>query len=77
MKDDMAIHAGIPEKAVKAVLEEFRSDPGSSGVTLDIGKARSGRPIKLQLEAESSAEIQAAKKRVEQLLETRGFNLYP
>ncbi|WP_407571490.1 hypothetical protein [Deinococcus altitudinis] len=77
IKDDMAIHANIPEKAVKAALEEFRSEPIGSTVTWDMARARPGRPIKLYLEAVSTAEIQAAKRRLEQLLEANGFNLYP
>ncbi|MGY2896245.1 hypothetical protein ACVWZX_004289 [Deinococcus sp. UYEF24] len=77
IKDDMAIHASIPEKAVKAALNEFRSAPDSPAVTWDMARARPGRPIKLHLEADSTTEIQAAKKRLEQLLEASGFNLYP
>jgi hypothetical protein len=77
IKDDMAIHANIPEKAVKAALEEFRSEPGSSAVTWDMARARPGRPIKLYLEAASTTEIQAAKSRLEQLLKANGFDLYP
>jgi len=77
IKDDMAIHANIPEKAVKAALNEFRSEPNSSAVTWDMARARPGRPIKLHLEAASTTEIQAAKRRLEQLLKANGFDLYP
>ena len=73
----MAIHANIPEKAVKAALEKFRSEPIGATVTWDMARARPGRPIKLYLEADSTIEIQAAKRRLEQLLEASGFNLYP
>jgi len=77
IKDDMAIHAGIPAKAVQAALDELRSDPNYSAVTWDMARARPGRPIKLYVEAASTIEIQAAKKRLEQLLEANGFDLYP
>lgn len=77
IKDDMAIHAGIPEKAVKAALEQVRTDPVSAAVTWDMARARPGRPIKVSVEADSTSEIQAAKKRLEQILESNGFNLYP
>jgi hypothetical protein len=77
IKDDMAIHANIPEKAVKAALEEFRSELGSSAVTWDMARARPGRPIKLYLGAASTTEIQAAKSRLEQILKANGFDLYP
>ena len=73
----MAIHAGIPEKVVKAALLDFRADPNNSAVTWDMARARPGRPIKLYVEAASTTEIQAAKKRLEQLLEASGFDLYP
>ena len=77
IKDDMAIHANIPEKVVKSVLEQIRADPASGAVTWEMARARPGRPIKLYLEAASTTEIQAGKKRMEQLLESNGFNLYP
>ena len=73
----MAIHANIPEKAVKAALNEFRSEPGSPAVTWEMARARPGRPIKLHLEAASTTEILAAKRRLEQILEANGFDLYP
>ncbi|GGK42733.1 hypothetical protein GCM10008955_40620 [Deinococcus malanensis] len=75
LKDDMAIHAGIPEKAVKAALQKL--DEADEGVTWDLRKTRAGRPIKVYFEAQSMAQIHAAKKRLEQILGDAGFDLYP
>ena len=75
LKDDMAIHAGIPEKAVKAALQKLGE--ADEGVTWDLGKSRAGRPIKVYFEAETMPQIHAAKKRLEQILEDSGFDLYP
>ncbi|SMB81663.1 hypothetical protein SAMN00790413_04668 [Deinococcus hopiensis KR-140] len=77
LKDDMAIHAGIPEKAVKAALQKLKDDPAYEGTTWDLGKTRAGRPIKVYFEAETMPQIHAAKKRLEQLLDEAGFDLYP
>ncbi len=71
----MAIHAGVPEKAIKAALRQL--DEAPSGVTWDLSRSRPGRPTKVYFEASSSAEIQAAKQRLEQLLNANGFDLYP
>ncbi|WP_161884047.1 hypothetical protein [Deinococcus alpinitundrae] len=76
IKDDMAIHAGIPEKAVNAALKELRSDESLSEVTWETAKARPGRPIKLYFEAPNMDGIYAAKKRLEQILDANGFDLY-
>lgn len=73
----MAIHAGIPEKAVKAALEQLRQDPELEQTSWDMGKTRSGRPIKVYFEAETTTAIQAAKTRLEKLLNESGFDLYP
>ncbi|UQN08841.1 hypothetical protein [Deinococcus sp. QL22] len=75
LKDDMAIHAGIPEKAVKAALQKLSE--GEGDVTWDFGKARTGRPIKVYFEAETMPQIHSAKRRLEQLLTEAGFDLYP
>ncbi|GAA3997223.1 hypothetical protein GCM10022631_04660 [Deinococcus rubellus] len=77
IKDDMAIHAGIPEKAVNAALKELRAEESLSDVTWETAKVRSGRPIKIYFEAESMNDIHAAKKRLEQILDANGFDLYP
>lgn len=73
----MAIHAGIPEKAVKAALLKIRENETYAGVTWDLGKTRSGRPIKIYFEAETMTEIHAVKKQLEQVLDEAGFDLYP
>ncbi|WP_084051468.1 hypothetical protein [Deinococcus hopiensis] len=77
LKDDMAIHAGIPEKAVKAALQKLQEDQAYGGTTWDLGKTRAGRPIKVYFEADTMPQIHAAKKRLEQLLDEAGFDLYP
>ena len=77
LKDDMAIHAGIPEKAVKAALQKLQEDQAHEGTTWDLGKTRAGRPIKVYFEAETLPQIHAAKNRLEQLLDEAGFDLYP
>lgn len=77
IKDDMAIHAGIPEKAVKAALQELRSQEALSGVTWDVARPRPGRPIKVYFEASSGAELQLAKQALERVLQANGFELYP
>ena len=73
----MAIHAGIPEKAVKAALQELGSDERLGAVTWETAKVRSGRPIKIYFEAASMDDIHTAKKRLEQILDANGFDLYP
>jgi len=77
IKDDMALHAGIPEKAVNVALKELRADESLSDVTWETAKVRSGRPIKLYFEAPNMDGIYAAKKRLEQILDANGFDLYP
>ncbi|MFC4454692.1 hypothetical protein [Deinococcus sonorensis] len=77
MKDDMAIHAGIPEKAVKAAVSKLQDDEQLVDVTWTLPRARPGRPIKVAIEAERSADIQLAKQRLEQLLGEAGYDLYP
>ena len=77
IKDDMAIHAGIPAKAVNAALTELRAEESLSEVTWETAKIRAGRPIKIYFEAENMDGIYAAKKRLEQILDTNGFDLYP
>ncbi|MFC4427027.1 hypothetical protein [Deinococcus navajonensis] len=77
LKDDMAIHAGIPEKAVKAALQKLREEAAFEGMSWDMGKTRAGRPIKVYFESETMGEIHAAKKRLEQLLDEAGYDLYP
>ncbi|MPY68157.1 hypothetical protein F8S09_15995 [Deinococcus sp. SDU3-2] len=77
IKDDMAIHAGIPEKAVKAALQQMRSQEALSEVTWDVARSRPGRPIKVYFEANGSAELQLAKRALEQALQANGFELYP
>lgn len=73
----MAIHAGIPEKAVKAALQQLREDEAHAGITWDLSKTRTGRPIKVYFEAETMPQIHAVKKRLEQVLDEAGFDLYP
>ncbi|WP_019586677.1 hypothetical protein [Deinococcus apachensis] len=75
IKDDMAIHAGIPEKAIKAALRQFDEVP--SEVTWNLARSRPGRPTKVYFEAPTTAEMQLAKQRLEQLLNASGFDLYP
>ncbi|AWN24079.1 hypothetical protein DKM44_13255 [Deinococcus irradiatisoli] len=77
IKDDMAIHAGIPEKAVKAALKELRTEESLAEVEWETAKVRPGRPIKIYFEATSMNGIHAAKKRLEQILDANGFDLYP
>ncbi|MFC4640305.1 hypothetical protein [Deinococcus hohokamensis] len=77
LKDDMAIHAGIPEKAIKAALLKLEDDATSAGVSWDLSKTRAGRPIKIYLQADTMMEIQAVKNRIEQVLGEAGFDLYP
>jgi predicted ArsR family transcriptional regulator len=77
IKDDMAIHAGVPEKAVKAALKQFDLEEDMSGVTWDMARNRPGRPTKVYFEAATTTEIQEAKKRLERLLNDSGFDLYP
>ncbi|WP_104990834.1 hypothetical protein [Deinococcus sp. NW-56] len=77
IKDDMALHAGIPEKAVKAALQQIGSQDALSGVTWDVARSRPGRPIKVYFEASGSAELQLAKRALEQALQASGFELYP
>uniref|UniRef100_UPI00146F3A8D hypothetical protein n=1 Tax=Deinococcus apachensis TaxID=309886 RepID=UPI00146F3A8D len=69
------IHAGVPEKAIKAALRQFDDTP--SEVTWDLARSRPGRPTKVYFEASTTAEIQAAEQRLEQLLNASGFDLYP
>ncbi|MFD1730679.1 hypothetical protein ACFSC4_05735 [Deinococcus malanensis] len=76
-KDDMAIHAGVPEKVVKAALGKLRLEEDLSGVTWDLARSRPGRPIKVYFEASTMPEIQAAKKHLERLLDESGYDLYP
>lgn len=73
----MAIHAGIPEKAVKAALNQLRQEDDLTDVTWDLARPRPGRPIKIYFEAASMPEIQAAKKHLERILNENGFDLYP
>ena len=73
----MAIHAGVPEKAVKAALGQLDLEEAFSGVSWNIARNRPGRPTKVYFEAETTAEIQAAKNRLERLLNDSGFDLYP
>lgn len=73
----MAIHAGIPEKAVKAALQKVRSQEALSEVTWDVARSRPGRPIKVYFEAGSGAELQRVKRALEQALQDGGFELYP
>ncbi|THF71112.1 hypothetical protein E7T06_04735 [Deinococcus sp. Arct2-2] len=77
IKDDMAIHAGVPEKAIKAALKQFDLEADLSGVTWDLARSRPGRPTKVYFEAEEMSQIQDAKKKLEQLLNDGGFDLYP
>nr|WP_157457449.1 MULTISPECIES: hypothetical protein [Deinococcus] len=73
----MAIHAGIPEKAVKASLTRLRERTDLADVSWDVAKSRPGRPIKVYFEAETMAEIQVVKRALEQDLNEHGFDLYP
>jgi len=77
IKDDMAIHAGVPEKVIKAALKQIRSEEEFSEVTWDVARHRPGRPIKVYFEAAEFSQIQSVKKRLEQCLNDSGFDLYP
>ncbi|SMB97437.1 hypothetical protein SAMN00790413_05952 [Deinococcus hopiensis KR-140] len=73
----MAIHAGVPEKAVKAALKQLRDHAELAEVTWDTARSRPGRPIKVYFEAATMEQIRAAKTRLEQRLNEGGFDLYP
>lgn len=73
----MAVHAGVPEKTIKAALKQLREDEALADVTWDMARSRPGRPIKIYFEAESMELIRAAKTRLEQQLNEAGFDLYP
>lgn len=73
----MALHAGIPEKAIKAALRQFGQEEHLQNVTWDLTRNRPGRPTKVYFTAESAADLRAAKWHLEQFLNDSGFDLYP
>ena len=73
----MAIHAGVPEKVIKAALKQLRLEEDLAEVTWDMARSRPGRPIKIYFEAGAMEQIRAAKTRLEQQLNEAGFDLYP
>jgi len=76
IKDDMIIHAGIPAKAVYAALGKLLSEADGSTVTWGMARIQPGHPLELSLEATTTTEIQAAKRRLEQL-STRQLQFKP
>lgn len=75
LKDDMAIHAGIPEKVILGALRQLSAE--MEDVTWDMGRTRPGRPVKVFFEAETIADVQRAKRHLEKLLGDAGYDLIP
>ena len=76
-KDDMAIQAHIPPKAIHAALEALRSEEALAEVEWDVAKSKPSRPTKVYFQAERIEALREAKNRLERLLTEAGYDLYP
>lgn len=76
-KDDMAIQAQIPPKAIHAALATLRADEDMADVQWDVAKSKPSRPTKVYFEADRLEALREAKRRLERLLTDAGYELYP
>ncbi|PYE53810.1 hypothetical protein [Deinococcus yavapaiensis] len=76
-KDDMAIEAHIPPKAIHAALAALRLQDEVADVQWDVAKSKPSRPTKVYFQAERIEALREAKNRLERLLNEAGYDLYP
>ena len=77
LKDDLAIHTGIPDKVIKSALTTLREDERLASVEWDVPKRKGSRPTKVYFKAERLEDVRAAKDRLEEILRDAGYELYP